>query len=72
MLRVRHRDWYLHLAEQADLQLRGPEPVIWLDRLEIEHDNLRTGLAWCIERGEAEVGLRLGAALAPSGVCVAT
>jgi predicted ATPase/DNA-binding SARP family transcriptional activator len=64
LVRERHRDWLLALAEQAEPQLRGPHSVSWLERLEHERDNLRAALAWCVERGEAEAGLRLVAALA--------
>jgi predicted ATPase len=35
----------------------------WLDQFEVEHDNLRAALDWLIENGQAEWGLRLGAAL---------
>jgi len=38
-----HADCYLALAEQSRPFLEKPEPV-WLDRLEAEHDNLRTAL----------------------------
>jgi predicted ATPase/class 3 adenylate cyclase len=62
-LRERHRDWYLALAEQAKPELHGPRQGEWLARLEEEHDNLRVALAACIQRGEAEAGLRLGGAL---------
>src|SRR5205807_437418 len=34
-----------------------------LDRCRLEHDNYRAALDWMIETGEAEWGLRLGAAL---------
>src|SRR5437016_2754291 len=33
-VRDRHRDWYLELAEQAYLGLRGARQREWLDRLE--------------------------------------
>ncbi len=63
-VRGRHLDWYLGLAERAELELQGPDQVGWLDRLEMEHDNLRTALEWT-KTGEsgAEVGLQLAGAL---------
>jgi non-specific serine/threonine protein kinase len=62
-VRGRHRDWCLELAETAAQKLGGPEQAVWLERLETEHDNLRAALAWGLECGEAEPGLRLGVAL---------
>src|SRR5262249_59980744 len=55
----------LSLAEGAAAGLTGSGRVGWLRRLESERANLRRGLAWAEERGEAETGLRLVAALAP-------
>ena len=63
-LRARHRDWFLALAERAEPELRGPRSVAWLDRLERERENLRAALGWCVERAEADPGLRLAGALA--------
>ena len=48
-VRGRHRDWRLALAEEAKPQLSAPEQAVWLERLEVEHDNLRAALAWCVE-----------------------
>ncbi|MFH8343508.1 AfsR/SARP family transcriptional regulator [Streptomyces sp. NPDC018045] len=40
----RHLVAYRELARTADPLLRGPAQCGWLDRLELEHDNLRTAL----------------------------
>ncbi len=59
----RHSDYYLTLAEVAELELRGPDQAEWLERLEREHDNLRAALGWSLQNGQVEKALRLGAAL---------
>ncbi|MET1231259.1 MAG: tetratricopeptide repeat protein, partial [Candidatus Limnocylindrales bacterium] len=63
--RRRHRDWCLRLVEQAAPRLqRGPDAAMWLDRLDLEHDNLSAALDWSAdEPGEAEAGLRLAEGL---------
>jgi predicted ATPase len=56
-----HAAYYLVLAEEgAEDMVAHPE---WLDRFEIEHDNFRLALDHLIKTGDAEWGLRLGAAL---------
>jgi predicted ATPase/class 3 adenylate cyclase len=62
-VRRRHASYFLELAEEAEPGLRGPEDVQWLEHLEEEHDNLRAAISWALERGEAELGLRLAGAL---------
>jgi predicted ATPase/class 3 adenylate cyclase len=64
LLRNRHRDFFLALAERAEPQLIGPEEGTWLARLEAEHENLRVVLERCrTVEDSAEAGLRLAAAL---------
>ena len=56
-----HAAYYLVLAEEgAEDVVAHPE---WLDRFDIEHDNFRTALDYLIRTGDAEWGLRFGAAL---------
>jgi non-specific serine/threonine protein kinase len=61
-LRQHHRDYFIAFAEQAEPKLKGAEQFEWLDRLEVEHDNLRA--AWnCAIETESTLALRLAAAL---------
>jgi predicted ATPase/serine/threonine protein kinase len=56
-----HAAYYLVLAEEgAEDSVIHPE---WLDRFDLEHDNLRMALDYLIKTGNADWGLRLGAAL---------
>jgi predicted ATPase/serine/threonine protein kinase len=56
-----HAAYYLVLAEEgAEDAVVHPE---WLDRFDLEHDNFRIALDYLIKTGDAEWGLRLGAAL---------
>ncbi|HEU5424208.1 MAG TPA: tetratricopeptide repeat protein, partial [Nitrolancea sp.] len=64
-VRERHAAYFLALAEQAAGELRGPEQIAWLDRLESEHDNLRAALLWSLADGDRVLGLRLAVALGP-------
>ena len=62
-----HALYYLALAEKAEPNLKGQQQVMWLERLEQEHDNLRVAMRWTLERWKAwnhkEMALRLGGAL---------
>jgi predicted ATPase len=62
-VRDRHAAWFLALAEGAagNLMRAGKRPA--LDRLELEHDNLRAALTWATSARRVETGLRLGTAL---------
>ncbi len=65
--RRRHGAFYLALAEIGDAELRGPQQVEWLDRLEEEYGNLRAAMLWALdpEVGDAEIAALLGWALHP-------
>jgi predicted ATPase len=58
-LRRLHAEYYLRLVEQADQMLLGNRHAEWLDRMRMNHDNLRAALQWSIDRSEVELGLRL-------------
>ena len=64
-LLMRHADWCLELAERlgAEVRVKGEGPA--LRRLQTEFGNLRTALAWLLDRGDGERSLRLATALGP-------
>jgi predicted ATPase/DNA-binding SARP family transcriptional activator len=63
-LECRHAGYFLELAERAERELAGPEQRQSLERLEIEHDNLRAAFDLFVARDDAAAGARLGRALA--------
>src|SRR5262249_17482719 len=64
LLRHRHLDWCLELAELSEAKLWTSEQLTWLHHLDTEHDNLRAALAWSAsESAEVDAGLRLAALL---------
>jgi predicted ATPase len=62
-LRDAHRDHYLALAETAAPHLIGHGQTEWLDRLQLELDNLRAAIATGLQGSNPVTGLRLGRAL---------
>lgn len=60
----RHLAYFLALAEEAEPHLTGGEQGPWLERLETEHNNVRSALAWSSAAGgDAACGLQLAGAL---------
>jgi tetratricopeptide (TPR) repeat protein len=65
--RCAHAKYYLWLAEEAELQLPGPQQAKWLACLEREYSNLRAAQQWFLDQAgheaSCEMALRLAAAL---------
>jgi len=58
-----HAEYVLALAETGTRRMSFPERRAWLERLELEHDNLRSSLGWTIANGDADTAQRLVAAV---------
>lgn len=58
-----HTSYYLTLAEQGRAGIEGQQQELWLDRLDLEHDNIQAALKLAIEQSNAEVALRFCGAL---------
>jgi len=62
-LRRRHADFFLHLAERAEPQLRRAQQREWYVRLLADEGNFRAAMTWALEQGEFDLALRLAGAL---------
>jgi predicted ATPase/DNA-binding XRE family transcriptional regulator len=61
----RHSRYFLSFAEAAIRELQGPAQREWLERLEIEHDNLRVALSEPVEDAGSDLRPELAATLWP-------
>jgi predicted ATPase/class 3 adenylate cyclase len=61
--RAAHRNHYLALAEAAAPQLVAHHQAEWLDRLDLELDNLRAAIAFSLRQADPAPGLQLVASL---------
>jgi predicted ATPase len=57
-----HAEYFLGVAKWAEAAYDGPDAVAAVNRLEQEHDNLRSALEWAL-RAEPALGTRLAAEL---------
>jgi non-specific serine/threonine protein kinase len=58
----RHAAYFLALARRAEPHQRGPDHLLWLKRLEADHDNLQVALGWCLAN-DPPSSLQLAASL---------
>jgi tetratricopeptide (TPR) repeat protein len=60
----RLRDWhacyYLGVAEEAEIGLKGAQQRMWHARMVVRQHNFRAALEWAVERGRAGASLRSG------------
>ena len=55
----RHAAYFMALAEPDESELYDPGQVSWLDRLEMEHDNLAAAMSWQLDQDRLDPALRL-------------
>lgn len=61
--RRRHLEWFVHLAERAEPELRGPDQALWMRRLDADHNNFRAALEWSKAAEDGDAMVRIVAAL---------
>jgi predicted ATPase/DNA-binding winged helix-turn-helix (wHTH) protein len=60
-----HLQYFVALAEKAEVLFRGASVVEWAERIAAENDNMRAALQWSLTGGgDVGVGLRLAGAMA--------
>ena len=60
-VRKRHAEYCYSLALAAEPKLGGAERIRWLSRLDSEHNNFRSALAWSVAAVEKELALEMAA-----------
>ncbi|MGH2694775.1 MAG: BTAD domain-containing putative transcriptional regulator, partial [Actinomycetota bacterium] len=50
--RERHALYFAALADESELELKGPNQPVWFQRLAVEFDNIRAALEWARKRPE--------------------
>jgi predicted ATPase/class 3 adenylate cyclase len=62
-VRERHATWFRNLAEEAAEHLAGVDQRRWLDRLEVDHDDIRAVLDHSVARGDGATAIPLAFAM---------
>jgi predicted ATPase/Tfp pilus assembly protein PilF len=60
---LRHLNYYLELSENAEPELNGNDPKLWLDILEADHSNFISAIDWSTNNENTEKGALVAAAL---------
>jgi tetratricopeptide (TPR) repeat protein len=60
---ARHAAYFRDLALRASPHLQSPEQIVWLQRLDDEHENMRAALAWFIEQRRPEDAIAICGAI---------
>jgi len=59
-----HANYFVRIAEQGNIGLKGAKQDHWSTLLRMEYDNLRRALEWAFDSENVQIGLRLVSALA--------
>ena len=62
LIRDRHLDYFRTLAEKAEIEILHANQTVWLQRLNVEFDNIRAALEWSQEN-QVEDGLQMGSSI---------
>jgi predicted ATPase/class 3 adenylate cyclase len=57
-VRNRHLAYFLDVSRRAEENFRTQQRLLWMNRLEVEHDNIRAALGWALE-SDSESALQI-------------
>lgn len=60
---LRHLNYFVALAQEAEIKLNSSEQITWLNRIEQEFDNIRAALSWAMANRLGEAALKIAASL---------
>lgn len=60
--RRRHAEHFLELAREAGRNIRGPDELLWWERIDTELDNLRQAMTWGLESDQPLIALQIAEA----------
>jgi predicted ATPase/transcriptional regulator with XRE-family HTH domain len=63
LIRRQHCHYFLDLAAASGAGLRSSEQKQWLERLKLEHSNLRTALRWALAQADVNLALAFSGSL---------
>ncbi|MEZ4713758.1 MAG: helix-turn-helix domain-containing protein [Caldilineaceae bacterium] len=63
IIQKQHAEYFLALAERAELHASHADQQLWINQLERDHNNLRAALAWAFTSKETEIALRMASSL---------
>lgn len=61
-VQLKHLNYFIEFAEEAEPAVKGANQVVWVNRLEQEQDNLRAAMRWAISNHLADPALRIAVA----------
>jgi len=53
-----HASYFLHIVEEAEIGLRGPQQLQWLERLSANLENIRAALEWSLQRAKNKSSMK--------------
>jgi len=53
-----HASYFLHVVEEAEMGLKGPQQLQWLERLSANLENIRAALEWSLQRAKNKSNLK--------------